>query len=634
MLIKLSDWADCLPKLTKKIDGADISARGSFAFGECPEFTVEAPRKLGASAVVLRICKDGQPDKDYPFIFTDTDGENDIYKLTLDTAALCEGEKDGLFFYELIFLRGMDTLFTTTKNNVDFSLVRSSDKRFLMLVYRKEMKTPDWLKGRTMYQIFVDRFAKGEGKVGTRDDVIINKDWEHGIPQYAEKPGQDLKNNMFFGGNLWGVTEKLDYLKSIGVGVIYLNPIFTAYSNHKYDTGNYFEIDAMFGGQVAFDELIAKANELDIKIILDGVFNHTGDNSIYFDHYGEYGNHGAYGDKDSPYRRWFTFKGSNEEYDCWWGIKIMPRLNHKCKACRSFFTGKDGVGAHYIKQGVAGWRLDVADELCDEFLNEFCASVKSQSNGEAVIIGEVWENAAEKISYGKRRSYLRGKQLDSVMNYPLRTGILDFVLKCEAEQLGDVLKSLYSCYPKAVSDSLMNILGTHDTERVLTVFGKGSADVCWENGSVLATKHLDEKTLKRAIKALMLASSLQYTVYGVPSLYYGDEAGVEGYHDPFCRLPYPWGHENEELLEHYKKLGAIRAENRELFATGEFKLLEASDGVVSYLRYNQSDEICVIANATKSRVDYELDGEWKNLLSGRTYTNAVAPMSCVILKKK
>jgi len=207
MLIKLSDWADCLPKLTKKIDGADISARGSFAFGECPEFTVEAPRKLGASAVVLRICKDGQPDKDYPFIFTDTDGENDIYKLTLDTAALCEGEKDGLFFYELIFLRGMDTLFTTTKNNVDFSLVRSSDKRFLMLVYRKEMKTPDWLKGRTMYQIFVDRFAKGEGKVGTRDDVIINKDWEHGIPQYAEKPGQDLKNNMFFGGNLWGVTE-------------------------------------------------------------------------------------------------------------------------------------------------------------------------------------------------------------------------------------------------------------------------------------------------------------------------------------------------------------------------------------------------------------------------------------------
>ena len=255
MLIKLSDWAECLPRLTKTIDGADISARGSFAFGECPEFTVEAPRKLGASAVVLRICKDGQPDKDYPFIFTDSDGENDIYKLTLDTAALCDGDKDGLFFYELIFLRGLDTLFTTTNNNVDFSLVRNSDKRFLMLVYRKEMRTPDWMKGRTMYQIFVDRFAKGEGEVGKRDDVIINKDWEHGIPQYAEKPGQDLKNNMFFGGNLWGVAEKLDYLKSIGVGVIYLNPIFTAYSNHKYDTGNYFDIDAMFGGKEAFDEL-------------------------------------------------------------------------------------------------------------------------------------------------------------------------------------------------------------------------------------------------------------------------------------------------------------------------------------------------------------------------------------------
>ena len=634
MLIKLSEWAECLPRLTKRIDGADMSDRGSFAYGECPEFTVEAPRKLGASAVVLRICKDGQPDRDYPFAFTDSDGANDIYKLTLDTAALCDGDKDGLFFYELIFLRGLDTLFTTTKNNVDFSLVRNSDKRFLMLIHRAEMKTPEWMKGRTMYQIFVDRFAKGEGAVGTRDDVIINEDWENGIPQYAERPGEDLKNNMFFGGNLWGVIEKLDYLKSIGVGVIYLNPIFTAYSNHKYDTGNYLEIDAMFGGKEAFDTLIEKANELDIKIILDGVFNHTGDNSLYFDRYGEYGGQGAYGNKNSAYRKWFSFKGSDEEYDCWWGIKIMPRLNHKNKACRGFFTGKDGVGAHYIRQGVAGWRLDVADELCDEFLDEFCAAVKKESGGEAVIIGEVWENAAEKIAYSKRRSYLRGKQLDSVMNYPLRTGILDFVLKGEAEQLGDVLKSLYSCYPKCVSDSLMNILGTHDTERVLTVFGKGSADVCWENGSVLAEKRLDEKAYKAAVKSLMVASALQYTVYGVPSLYYGDEAGVEGYHDPFCRLPFPWGRENEELLEHYKKLGSIRAENLDLFATGEFKMLSARDGVVSYMRYNDKDEICVIANATRSRVDYELEGEWKNLLSGRAYSSSVGPMSCVILKKK
>ncbi len=632
MLIKYSEWTDCLPKIKKSIDGADISSTGSFALGECPEFTVEAPRKLGASAVVLRICKDGQPDCDYPFLFTFTDGVIDIYKLTLDTELLCEGEKDGLFFYELIFLRGLNTLFTSTYNNVDFALSTHSDRRFTMLVYQKGLKTPDWFKGRIMYQIFVDRFCKGEGKVGERDDVIINEDWDNGIPQYVEKPGQPLKNNMFFGGNLWGVIEKLDYLKSIGVGIIYLNPIFKAYSNHKYDTANYLEIDSMFGGEKAFDALIKKAEALDIKIILDGVFNHTGDNSIYFDRYGEYGN-GAYENEKSPYRKWYSFRDKKDDYECWWGIKIMPRLNHENESCRRFFTDKNGVGAHYIKKGIAGWRLDVADELSDSFLNEFCASVKKESNGEAVVIGEVWENAAEKIAYGKRRSYLRGSQLDSVMNYPLRTGILDFVLRRDAGRLGDTLKSIYSSYPKAVCDSLMNILGTHDTERVLTVFGKGTSDVCWDSGSELATRRLDEKQLNIAIKRLMLASVIQYTVYGVPSVYYGDEAGVEGYHDPFCRLPYPWGRENQKLREHYERLGRLRQDEQRLFADGKFKMLSAKGSTVAYTRYNEDSEICIIANAGRTKVDYELDGEWINLLTQKPYGTSVAATSAVILKK-
>ncbi len=633
MLIKYSEWTDCIPKMEKTIDGTDVSARGSFAFGECPEFTVEAPRKLGASAVVLRICKDGQPDRDYPFSFITVKGANDIYSLTLNTAELCGEDTDGLFFYEIIFLRGFDTLFTTTKNNVDFTLIGYSDKRFMMLVYQKGLKTPDWFKGRTMYQIFVDRFCKGEGEVGERDDVIINDDWENGIPQYVEKPGQPLKNNMFFGGNLWGVIEKLDYLKSIGVGVIYLNPIFKAYSNHKYDTGDYFEIDTMFGGEKAFDELIKRAEEVDIKIILDGVFNHTGDNSLYFNRYGEYGEGGAYNDEKSQYRKWYSFDDKGEKYECWWGIEILPRLNHGNKKCRKFFTGKDGVGAHYIRKGIGGWRLDVADELSDAFLDEFCAAVKKESGNDALIIGEVWENAAEKIAYGKRRSYLRGKQLDSVMNYPLRTAILDFVLNKDAEGLGDVLKSLYSSYPKEVSDALMNILGTHDTERALTVFGKGSSEVSWEAGSILAKKRLSEKELALAIKRMTLAATLQYTVYGVPSLYYGDEVGLEGYHDPFCRLPYPWGRENEKLLTHYKKLGQIREENRELFANGEFKIITAENGVVAYSRYNAEDEILVIANAGRTRAEYELEGEWKNLLNGRTYIDSVAPLNCVVLKR-
>ena len=210
MLIKNSFWENCLPIIKKEIDGADVSARGCFAFGECPEFTVEAPRKLGASAVVMRINRDGCEDRDYPFEFVSTDMVRDTYKLTLDTAELCDGESDGLFYYELLFLRGADTLFTSTENNVSFSLERYSDRRFLLLVYKKGFETPSWFHGSVMYQIFVDRFYRGEGEVGTRDDVIMNEDWENGIPQFVERQGQPIKNNMFFGGNLWGVAEKLD----------------------------------------------------------------------------------------------------------------------------------------------------------------------------------------------------------------------------------------------------------------------------------------------------------------------------------------------------------------------------------------------------------------------------------------
>lgn len=636
MLTKITEWADCLPIIKKRIDGEDVSFRGSFEFGECPELTVEAPRKLGASAVVLRIRKDGQDDVDHPFSFCGTSLGTDTYKLMLDTEKLCGEDNDGLFFYEILFLRGADTLFTTTDNNVDFSLSEFSDRRFSMLVYQKGLKTPEWFKGRTMYQIFVDRFYKGEGEVGKRDDVIINEDWENGVPQYAEKPGDDLKNNMFFGGNLWGVVEKIDYLKSLGVGIIYLNPIFKAYSNHKYDTDDYLEIDSMFGGKQAFDALIKKTKEADIRIILDGVFNHTGDNSIYFDRYGEHGSQGAYMNEDSPYRDWYRFKGKTakgEDYESWWGIKILPRLNHDCDGCRNFFTGENGVGAKYIRDGIDGWRLDVADELSDKFLDEFCASVKRESLDKAVVIGEVWENAAEKEAYGKRRKYLRGAQLDSVMNYPLRNAILEFVLCGNSKMLSDTLKSIYSIYPKAVSDSLMNILGTHDTERVLTVFGKGSAEVTWENGSVLATKNLSKRQRAIALKRLEIAAALQYTVYGVPSLYYGDEAGLEGYHDPFCRLPYPWGREDKKTLSVYKKLGEIRQNNKELFATGGFRILHSDGGAIVFERYNDSESIIIVANVSGKKFDLKLVGKWRDLLSDKVYGGYVNSLECVILKK-
>ncbi len=631
MLTKLELSAEMMPTIKKSIKGKDRSSVSAFPCGTTITFTVETPRALGASAFVLRIAKDGERDRDIPLDFIENKRGVDVYETVLDTSLMCGTEENGLFYYEFLFLRGFDTLFTDTHNFVDYTLADNSAGRFILLVHKQDYTTPDWFGGRIMYHIFVDRFAKGEKECPVREDAILNEDWENGIMQYPEKAGDKLANNMFFGGTLWGVAEKLDYLKSLGVGIVYLSPIFEAYSNHKYDTGNYLKVDEMFGGDEAFEYLLEKAAELDIKIILDGVFNHTGDDSIYFDKYGRYGNTGAYSDAFSPYRNWYRFRRYPDEYEDWWGIKILPKLNHTVEDCRRYFTGADGVCEKYVKMGIGGWRLDVADELSDEFLDELRETVKKASDNEAIIIGEVWENAAEKISYSRRRRYLRGDQLDSVMNYPLRNGILDLLIYRDASLLGDVLKSIYASYPKCVCDSLMNLLGTHDTERILTMLGDCGKDVSDISNKEFSTMKLDANSRKRGISLLKLASVIQYTVYGVPSVFYGDEAGIEGYSDPFCRRTYPWGRENKELLAHYRKLGKIRTENN-VFCKGEFEIEYCNGAVIIYSRYDESSKITVAVNASDKPFDFKLGKKATDILSGKSYSGEIAPMSAVILK--
>ena len=631
MLTRLPTADQGSPKIKKSINGKDVSQRGAFPCGVDIEFTVDAPRALGASAVVLRIARDGCEYEDIPLSFVGTQLGVDTYTATLSTERICGEARCGLFYYEFLFLRGAHTLFTSTHNFVDFELKRHSDGRFLLLVHKKDFKTPDWFCGKTMYHVFVDRFCKGEGAVGTRDDVIINEDWESGEVQYAERRGDELANNMFFGGNLWGVAEKLPYLKSLGVGVIYLSPIFKAYSNHKYDTGNYLEVDGMFGGNEALDHLIKKAAEYDMKIILDGVFNHTGDDSLYFDKYGKYGGVGAYSSPESKYKNWFRFRSYPDDYEDWWGIKILPKLDHTNNECRAYFTGRGGVCESYVKRGIGGWRLDVADELSDVFLDELRGVVKDASNGDAVIIGEVWENAAEKIAYARRRRYLQGDQLDSVMNYPLRNGILAFLLDKDAEFLADTLRSIYASYPKCVCDCLMNIIGTHDTERILTLLGDGGMQDCDLPNATLAKRRLDAESRSRGIELQRLAATVQFTVFGVPSVFYGDEAGLEGYGDPFCRRTFPWGREDEDLLEYYRTLGRIRSEEA-LFADGEFEVIEARGELIAYRRYNENASVTVVINASDSAVEYPIKRRVNDLITGEVYSGFIPPRTAVILK--
>ncbi len=607
--------------------GADLTHLGAFPKGEKLRLVVNCPRTLGASAVVLRLNRDGERHRDIPFEFTAEDMTTltDDYELTLDTAALCGEAPSGLFFYSLLFVRRADTLFSDSVNNVDFELVPHVGKAFRMMVYEDTYTVPAWFGEGVMYHVFVDRFYEGEGEIHRREGKRapeINPDWECGIPQYPEYPGAHLTNHVHFGGNLWGVAEKLDYLESLGVKVIYLSPIFEAYSNHKYDTGNYMQVDGGFGGEAALDNLIEKAAERGIKLVLDGVFNHTGDDSLYFNRYGLYPTKGAVQAKDSPYSKWYHFRKFPNEYESWWGIPILPKLNHATDECRRYFTGPDGVCAHYVKKGIGGWRLDVADELCDPFLDELRASVKGASatrpEGEAVIIGEVWENAADKVAYGNRRRYLQGKQLDSVMNYPVRTGILAFIRDGDAETLYHTLTELYGSYPRAVSDALMNLVGTHDTERILTVLGSDPEDYEHSNDE-LAVSRLSPARRKQAMRLLKLASTLQFTVFGIPSVYYGDEVGMEGFHDPFCRFPFPWHDLDDparaDLLAHYRALGELR--KSPAFHGGDFRILNHGNSHIAYERtaMDGSDRVTIAVHRGEGTVTIPLTAEGKITLS-------------------
>ncbi|MBQ8258799.1 MAG: glycoside hydrolase family 13 protein [Clostridia bacterium] len=602
MLAKFMQTANApAPRIEKRCGGEDVSALGAFPKGSVIEITARIPRMLGVTSVELCIRRDilapsdeGKDDsvQRFGFEFISTDYVNDEYKLSLDTAALCGGSESGLFYYTYIFRRGREELVASAKDNVDFELVAKNWNEFRLTVYRPEYRVPSWLGGGVMYHIFLDRFAKGGGKVSYRDGSILDPDWENGVPQYAEYRGAEVKNNHFFGGNLWGIIEKLDYLESLGVNILYLSPIFDAVSNHKYDTSDYLKIADEFGGEEAFEALIKAAHARGMKIILDGVFNHTGSDSRYFDEYGRYGC--AARDERSPYHEWYDFHAPEKEgapdYTCWWGIRILPRLNTHIDSCREFFTGENGVAEHYMREGIDGWRLDVADELPDRFLEELRERIHSV-NPESVLIGEVWENAADKIAYGKRRSYFRGAQLDSVMNYPTRKALLDYAEFGDASALAAALTDLYSSYPRPVSASLMNLIGTHDTERVLTILGNPVKvrENSYAYNAVQEKLRLTAEERARGTKLLCMISALQFTLFGFPCVYYGDEAGMEGMSDPFCRYPFPWHKIDTEINEHYKKLGTLRR-NEKIFSGGEFKITRVEGGYFEFIRYNKEEK--------------------------------------------
>lgn len=514
--------------------------------------------------------------------------------------------------------------------------IKGDGEDWQLTVYDKNFHTPEWLRGGIIYQIFPDRFASsGTKKQNVPSDRVLRTDRD-GDPYWIPTAEGKVLNNDYFGGDLNGIEQKLGYLKSLGVTCIYLNPIFEAQSNHRYDTADYEKIDSMLGTEKDFKSLCESAKKLGIRIMLDGVFSHTGDDSRYFNRYSRYDSLGAYQSKESPYYGWYKFNKWPDDYESWWGIEILPEVNEDNSDFIEYITGKNGIARKWLKLGASGWRLDVADELPDEFLDEFRKAVKEEK-ADGLVLGEVWEDASNKSSYGKLRRYLLGKQLDSVMNYPFAGAVIDFIRDANAELFASRVMSIVENYPKEVLDVLMNHLSTHDTMRAITALaGENCAyrDRKWQS-----THSLDEREYHYGMKLLMAASAMQFALPGVPAIYYGDEAGMQGYKDPFNRRCYPWGKENGELVEWYKKLGKIRNENR-VFKDGRFEILSAVAGCVAFSRKNDDEAILVISNSNPHPITYYVKSEWCDahdlLGNGKVAANMVdiEEKSTVILKRK
>ena len=462
------------------------------------------------------------------------------------------------------------------------------------LTVYEESSTPAWFGCGVVYQIFPDRFCRLElpdpaGMVGSR---TIHENWSN-LPDWRPDAQGEVRNCDFFGGSLQGILSKLNDLADFGVTVLYLNPVFESASNHRYNTADYRAIDPMLGTEDDFHHLCQEAKRRGIRVILDGVFNHTGCQSRYFNADGFYSDTGAAQSPDSPYYHWYSFHPWPADYDAWWGIRTLPAVREDAPDYRDFIIrGQDSVVRHWLRAGASGWRLDVADELPDDFIGEIRTAME-ETAPDSFLLGEVWEDATTKIAYSMRRRYLLGQELHGVMNYPFRTALIAYLLGGDADEFRETLESLRENYPPHAFYSLMNFLSTHDTPRILTVLGADHVPGSKEERAVF---RLSPARRQLGLKRLRLAALVLFTFPGAPTVYYGDEAGMEGWEDPFNRAGYPWGQEDSELKSFFSKLAHLRREQPAL-QTGQLHWRWTAGSLLVFARELDGQLLTTVVNA-------------------------------------
>ena len=541
---------------------------------------IKISKEIFCEGIHFSVTKDGK--KKYLNIGMNKTGTSDNYDIY--TCSFTPVER-GLYFYVFSYFDGVQTSYITKyKNN---RVEKNGHYQFQLTVYPKNSEMSDEMKNGIIYQIFPDRFNSA-GKRFLKEGGVNRNDWKS--EPHHEIIDNIMPNNDHFGGNFQGIIEKIPYLKELGVTYIYLNPIYLADSNHKYDVGNFKEIDSCFGGEEEFVKLMSCCKENGIEMILDHVFNHVGENSLYFDKCGRYGQVGAYQNKKSEYIDWFNFEKYPEKYECWWGIALLPNINENCQSYKDYICGENGVIAKYQKLGVKGFRLDVVDELPDHFLELVTNKVREMDG--SFIIGEVWEDASNKTAYDERKKYFSSNLLDGVMNYVWKDGIIDFVRDGNSTYFMQKIIDIVSNYPKHNLKRTMNLLSSHDSIRILTaVAGEDRKNKTRDD---FAKMKMTVEEIARGKELVKMAYLLSYSLPGIPSLYYGDENLMQGYIDPFNRRTMDFEIIDKEFTEFFKFLGKLR--ENEVFTAEELNLFGLSDRSICFERVLGNKKMIVCVN--------------------------------------
>ena len=559
---------------------------GAVPCGTAVSYTVRPLRAEGWSRCVLvarREFSNLETETELPC--TGIDGDRNRFSGTFPASAEPE-----LVWYWFRLSRpdGCTILFDKSGWHTDGSV-----QSWQLTVY-EETPTPAWFGRGVTYQIFPDRFCRTElpDPAGMIGDRWVHENWAD-IPEWRPDSQGEVRNRDFFGGSLQGILSKLDDLAAFGVTTLYLNPIFESASNHRYNTADYLAIDPMLGTEADFRQLCREAKSRGIRVILDGVFNHTGSQSRYFNADGFYPAPGAAQSQDSPYFSWFSFHPWPTDYDAWWGIKTLPAVQENDSGYLDFIIrDRDSVVRHWLRAGASGWRLDVADELPDYFIADIRTAMDETAPG-SLLLGEVWEDATTKVAYSQRRRYLLGQELHGVMNYPFRNALIAYLLGGDADEFRETLEAIRENYPPNAFSSLMNFLGTHDTPRILTVLGASHVPDSKEDR---ASYRLSPEERQMGLARLRLAALILFTFPGAPTVYYGDEAGMEGWEDPFNRAGYPWGREDTELKAWFARLARLR-QDRPALQSGQLHWCWTAGPILAFARELNGQLLTTVINA-------------------------------------